>query len=667
MVAVPQSPPTLAAEWPLEKVRGVVIGRDAWRPIPHIRERDRWAALAPRLRERLIQRAEKALASPIESLTATLFLDYTRSGNRRRFEDVMFDRRDRLHALVLAECVEDRGRFLDAIVDTAWAIAEESSWTVPAHQGAQNARGGLPDTTEPIVDLFSAQTAHSLAWTVYLLGDRLDKVSPLVCPRLTREIDLRVLQPYLARDDFWWMGFAPRASRPNNWNPWINSNVLAATLLIEIDAERRAQLVHKVLRSLDRYLGPYPGDGSCDEGPAYWSRAGASLFESLELLQSASAGRIDVFANPVIRDIGRFVYRARIAGEWFVNVGDSGARVGIDRGLVFRYGASIGDPLLRAMGSSGASEDTFDLDDRSIGRTLFGIFGWDAIVAERAAPPPLPRDVWLPHEDMQLMTARDREGSTDGLYVAAWGSHNDQSHNHNDVGNAIVYVDGAPVFVDAGRPTYTSQTFSSRRYEIWAMQSAFHSLPTVNGAMQQAGRAFRAKDVVYQASEAAAELAMDIAPAYPAAAGITSWVRTVRLNRGRNVVVSDAFALDRATRDVSLNLLTPCEVAEASPGVLRLDCALRPFDDLRAAKSSVEGREPQGALSVSKGARIGGRAGLVVLARYDARAAQFTIERIPLDDASLTSSWDDHLNRIVLIPRGPVQRATWTLTVSRQD
>jgi len=93
-------------------------------------------------------------------------------------------------------------------------------------------------------------------------------------------------------------------------------------------------------------------------------------------------------------------------------------------------------------------------------------------------------------------------------------------------------------------------------------------------------------------------------------------------------------------------------VAEASPGVLRLDCALR---------------EPQGALSVSKGGRSGGRAELAVFARYDARAARFTVERIPLDDASLTSSWGDHLNRIVLTPREAVQRATWTLTVSRQD
>jgi len=92
--------------------------------------------------------------------------------------------------------------FLDAIADTAWAIAEESSWTVPAHQGAQKALAACRHR-RTIVDLFSAQTAHTFAWTWYLLGNRLDKVSPLLRPRLTREIQRRVLAPYEARDDWW--------------------------------------------------------------------------------------------------------------------------------------------------------------------------------------------------------------------------------------------------------------------------------------------------------------------------------------------------------------------------------------------------------------------------------------------------------------------------------
>ena len=45
--------------------------------------------------------------------------------------------------------------------------------------------------------------------------------------------------------------------------------------------------------------------------------------------------------------------------------------------------------------------------------------------------------------------------------------------------------------IDVGVETYTAKTFSSKRYEIWTMQSAFHNLPTINGVMQAAGRQYR--------------------------------------------------------------------------------------------------------------------------------------------------------------------------------
>lgn len=61
----------------------------------------------------------------------------------------------------------------------------------------------LPDVTNPYVDLFAAQTAATLADVLYLLQDRLDAVSPLIARRARREIDLRVVTPFLTHDDFW--------------------------------------------------------------------------------------------------------------------------------------------------------------------------------------------------------------------------------------------------------------------------------------------------------------------------------------------------------------------------------------------------------------------------------------------------------------------------------
>ena len=154
----------------------------------------------------LLARGEAALAAEWPALPATLFLEFAREGNRSRFQASYFRRRNLLCDLVLAECVEGQGQFLDGIANGVWAICEESFWGVPAHIWVQRDDFGLPDTTDPVVDLFVAETASLLAWTDYLLGPTLDDVSPLIRPRIAREIDLRMLTPCLERDDFQWIG-----------------------------------------------------------------------------------------------------------------------------------------------------------------------------------------------------------------------------------------------------------------------------------------------------------------------------------------------------------------------------------------------------------------------------------------------------------------------------
>lgn len=94
-------------------------------------------------------------------------------------------------------------------------------------------------------------------------------------------LQTRILDSYEREDGYWWMSFQPDLLI-NNWNPWCNANCLSVLLLTEEKAERGAALIHKALRSLDRFIASYEEDGGCDEGPAYWVRAAASLYDALQ-------------------------------------------------------------------------------------------------------------------------------------------------------------------------------------------------------------------------------------------------------------------------------------------------------------------------------------------------------------------------------------------------
>ncbi|HON92674.1 MAG TPA: heparinase II/III family protein [Sedimentisphaerales bacterium] len=619
--------------YPQEEVAKVLIPRQQWRPWPTWSDRRAWENLPESVRKDLIANGEQYLKYQWPSLPATLFLEFAREGNRSRYEREHFARRYALTNLVIAECVEGKGRFLDDIANGVWALCEESFWGVPAHVGAQKAGSGLPDSSEPIVDLFAAETGESLAWTYYLLGERLDKISPLIRKRIRLEMDRRILTPCLTRDDFGWMGFA--GGRVNNWNPWCNASWLACTLLVESDADRRIASVAKIVRSLDHFLDAYADDGGCDEGPGYWGRAGASLFDCLELLHSATNGAINVYDRSLIQEIGRYIYRVHIADEYFVNFADASARAHPPAELVHRYGKRIGDDRLAAFGAylnSRIPEGFVDARNYSIGRYLAEVFHAGELKTAHAQAP-LPRDVWL--DGIQVMTARCRDGISDGFFVAAKGGHNAESHNHNDVGNFIVYMNGRPILIDIGVETYSRKTFSGQRYEIWTMQSAWHNLPTIDGVMQNPGGQFAARDVRYEADDDHAQLTLDIAGAYPKEAGLKSWVRTVRLDRSRDIVVTEQYALEKPAGSITLSLVTPCKVSVAGSSRVLLETA--------------DGAEPP----------------VVMRVVYDGSKLTPTVETVPIEDGRLRSVWPERLTRILLKAEKPAMQDTWTVRIER--
>jgi hypothetical protein len=631
------APPLAAAEPPrrdiltkainASRLAQTLLSRDRWKPYPTLADRAAWEALPGETRKALIAAGEEALTVPWAVLPATLFLEYRRIGNRSHYEAANGLRRNKLRNLLVAECVEGKGRFLDEIVNGVWATCEETFWGYPAHLGAQKAGPGLPDVAEPVVDLFAAETSSLMTWTLYLIGPAFDKVSPLIRERLYLEIERRIIVPALERVDWSWMGFGERR-KPNNWNPWICSNWLTSVLIADRNDARRQKGVLKILAVLDNFMNGYDDDGGCDEGPGYWNAAGGALFDNLEILHSASSGRLDFYSVPLVQEIGRYIYRAHIAGDWYTNFADASAVVHIDGNMVWRYGKRIGDARMAAHGAWAAARHDATTAG-SIGRQLPRIFTGEEMKKAPAAEA-LVRDVWLP--GIQVMAARVREGSSDGLYLAAQGGHNAESHNHNDVGNFLVYASGKPVLIDVGVETYSAKTFSSRRYEIWTMQSAYHNLPTIDGVMQGAGREFAARDVTHRATDQGAEMSLDIAAAYPKAAGLRSWRRTLRLDRAANrIEVTDRYAATRAPRSIALTLMTPYQMSTPSAGAIVLP---------------MEGTRP-------------------VRIEFDSALFAATQEEIKLQDRRLASAWGPRLYRILLTAKQPGAERSWTVRIAQ--
>ncbi len=534
---------------------------------PGYHDRTFWNNLPEDFKKQYVREAERYLDYNWPVVKATDYLEIVRSGDRR--QEAYEAPRAALVALVMGELAEGKGRFTDQIVNGVWYYSEQTWWGWSAHLTAQKASRGLPDADEPVIDLGVGEITNILAWTWYLFKDDFDKIDPLISKRLKNEIMKKAVIPYYERNDFWWQGLDERRT-VNNWNPWTNHNMLTAILILEDDQTKKVKGVEKVVRSLDQFINIYPNDGGCDEGPSYWGRAGASLYQCLDLLKRATNGKFDIYDNQLIKNMGSYIYKAYIEYPYFINFADADATTGSCPQIIYSYGKDISDPVMQKFGAFLAKKQNWGKEtpngkpDEQI-MQLMHLKEIENATAEDA----LISDFWLP--DTQVAGARDKAGTSEGFFFAAKGGHNAESHNHNDLGSCVLYFNGKPCLVDIGRETYTAKTFSSQRYEIWTMQSQYHNLPKINGIDQHEGREFAATNSAFTADSKKAVFSTDIFKAYPDSAEVNKWIRSYTLERGKRFVIQDNYELKKFVTPSTLNFVTSCKVTDNGAGILALE------------------------------------------------------------------------------------------------
>ena len=575
-----------------------------------------WEEIPKDYREMLVKEGERWISYGFPPIHATDYMEFCRTGNRSHYEEKQFERRTVLNALVLAECVEYKGRFLDPILNALFVICGESGWQLPAHNSyiRDTPQLPLPDVTRPVIDLFAAETGAVLAVAEYLLREELAQVSPAVSLMVDHNLETRIFTPYL-KEHFWWMGDGE--SPMNNWTSWCTQNVLLAAFTRPMDGERQKAMVKKACESLDYFLDEYQEDGCCDEGAQYYRHAGLTLFTAMEVLNHISGQAFSPLYREVkIRNIADYIRKAHVAGPYYVNFADCSPVAGRCTAREYLFGKRTGSAGLMAFAAKDykESQDPLCREEHNLLYRVMGAFLHREIM-DFSGEEEAGQDCYF--ASTGLFIARDQVFC---LAVKAGG--NGDSHNHNDTGSFTIYKNGLPMFIDVGVESYTKKTFSPQRYEIWTMQSRYHNLAAFGDVMQKEGKEFCASETRYDLGEDESWIQMELAGAY-GHEGILSYVRKACLKKGKEIFITDTYG------------------GELGPAVLSLMTYERPalFWESETDHKASEENEAKGRLKIFVGdlgvCRVEGALGVET-------------EEIPITDPRLKMAWKHEIYRTLV-------------------
>ena len=466
-----------------------------------IGERSAWEDLAEKDSfKRIISEAEELLEHAIPEQPDDLYLDFSRTGNRTRWQRVSGRRRSRIHTFALAECLENKGRFMPAFEEVVRVLCSERTWVMPAHdRNLTNFHGKSVD-----IDLGSSGLAWSLATADYLLADKLSSETR----RLLRDnLDRRIFQPYRdmvsgKREKNWWM------AGTNNWNAVCLASVTGSALAVIDSRQDRAVFIAAAEHYSRNFLEGFTDDGYCSEGLGYWNYGFGYYIMLSESIYQATDGKVDLLQDAKVKQAATFGSRIEIINGIYPAFADCSIRAKPGSSLMYFISRRFGLGL----------RNWERIDPVSVGSSLYQSIMYSfpnsasrSLPAQSASEGPGIRS-WF--ENAGILICRPVRNSASSLAVALKGGHNNEHHNHNDVGSFVVVLGDRPLLLDPGGEVYTARTFSGRRYESNVLNSFGHPVPLVNGKLQRTGRKASGRIVRDNFTENSDTLVLDISSAY---------------------------------------------------------------------------------------------------------------------------------------------------------
>ncbi|VGO11731.1 hypothetical protein PDESU_00277 [Pontiella desulfatans] len=505
----------------------------SYRPAPSIADRAFWEMIGQKeSAEAIIKQArEDRERKPEVPISDEIYRRANKEGNRGIYKPRYYRTMETLERAVIAECVEDEGRYVPQIIEHIQAILEMKSWLHPNHDPGNDVLEGK----RVAIDLGARKFGSVLMLSEVLLEDKLPAE---LRKEIRAQIQWRMIDSYLKscrgedqKGNSWIWG-------TSNWNSVCTGGTVFSTLTASEKVDERIAVIGCALNSMKHYLRGFGDDGYCSEGVGYWNYGFGNYLYLAQMIYDYTDGKVDMFRfdDPEkMKCVGNFPAGFQIQNSIYPCFSDGGARIkeGQDN---FAY-------ILSAK-NYGAAKPVYS---RPADITM-QLMEWADPVSYVA--PGRGADELPPHtyyEDYGVLISRGKQATPFSIAIKA--GHNNENHNHMDVGSYVMVLDDDHILCgDLGAPPYQAGSFSPKH----KMRSSWgHPVPRVDGSLQSEGEQFRGNVLETEFAENRDKVVLDLKAAYEVPT-LGKLVRTMTNDKSGNgtITITDEFS---ATRPISFD------------------------------------------------------------------------------------------------------------------
>ncbi|MGP4041508.1 heparinase II/III domain-containing protein [Gracilibacillus sp. D59] len=469
--------------------------------------------------------AEQFLNTPAININFDTYREFMRNGDRQAYEAQYFLRRKRLTTFGLLQHLYPLKKlYLDAIENEIWHVCNEFTWCLPAHldhlfEEQDYKTYKQTNQLQYTVDLFAAETAFTLAEIIHLFGEQLDD---FLVEKVKIEIDRRVFTPFLERTFHW-------ETATHNWASVCGGSIGSAALYL-LNKDRQSQIIDRVMQTMGYYLAGFEEDGACTEGYGYWKYGFGYFVYFADLLERYR--NINLFEDPKIKAVALFQQKVFLAGNDVVNFSDAEPTATPTLGFTHYLHKKFPEvhlPLERV-----ASAKIVDHCGRWA-PAIRELWWYDQELKGRNWPTD---SYFMEHSSIFLSRIEQ-------YALAVKAGHNDEPHNHNDVGHFILYGRGNVFLRDLGSGQYHKDYFNDKRYQFICNSAEGHSVPVINESYQQEGKQYSGKITQVNQNNDHDDIELDLSSAYSEQLEYVRRLQWYKKDRPKLVLI-DNFAFNES-------------------------------------------------------------------------------------------------------------------------